>query len=674
MDATTELGKAYVQIIPSAKGISGKITEALGGESASAGQAAGESWAQKLVSSAKKALAAAGLGKVMLDTVKEGAALEQALGGVETLFKDSAGKVIAAADNAFRTAGVSANDYMEQVTSFSATLLQGLGGDTDAAARYADQAILQMADNANKMGTSMEAIQNAYQGFAKDNYTMLDNLKLGYGGTQSEMARLINDSGVLGDAVEVTADTVKDVPFDQIIEAIGVIQDQLGITGTTAKEAAITLSGSFASMKAAASNVLANLTLGREIAPALNGLMQTVSTFLAGNLMPALGNILSALPGAAATLVTSLAASLQARAPGLLQSGMELLQNIGDGLQAAVPELLSKALPILLEFTGSLRSHFGEFVDVGVELIHNLVNGLIDAIPDLLAYIPDIVINIAGIINDNAPKILACGADVVIALIAGIIGNLPQIIASIPKIVEAIVSVVTAFNWVGLGQNIIQFLADGVTSLMQVIPELFRNFVNNAASIVGNFGWGALGRAIMTALGNGVSSLASLLPNLAKSIIANMKDFFLRGGWDSIGRNIITGIVSGIASAAGALFDSLANLASSALNAAKNALGIHSPSTLFRDEIGKQIPAGMALGIEGGAPTVRRALQSLTFGLEAAVPVRTAALPLGNTPALAGGGFVQTNSFTFHINESLTPAELTREAEDMAVRLRWKLP
>lgn len=674
MDATTELGKAYVQIIPSAKGISGKITEALGGESASAGQAAGESWAQKLVSSAKKALAAAGLGKVLLDTVKEGAALEQALGGVETLFKDSAGKVIAAADNAFRTAGLSANDYMEQVTSFSATLLQGLEGDTDAAARYADQAILQMADNANKMGTGMEAIQNAYQGFAKDNYTMLDNLKLGYGGTQSEMARLINDSGVLGDAVEVTADTVKDVPFDQIIEAIGVIQDQLGITGTTAKEAAITLSGSFASMKAAASNVLANLTLGRDIAPALNGLMQTVSTFLAGNLMPALGNILSALPDAAVTLVTSLAASLQAQAPGLLQSGMELLQNIGDGLQAEVPELLSKALPILLEFTGSLRSHFGEFVDVGVELIHNLVNGLIDAIPDLLAYIPDIVINIAGIINDNAPKILACGADVVIALIAGIIGNLPQIIASIPKIVEAIVSVVTAFNWIGLGQNIIQFLADGVTSLIQVIPELFRNFVNNAASIVGNFGWGTLGRTIMTAMGNGVSSLASLLPNLAKSIISNMKDFFLRGGWDSIGRNIITGIVSGIASAAGALFDSLANLASSALNAAKNALGIHSPSALFRDEIGKQIPAGMALGIEGGAPTVRRALQSLTFGLEAAVPVRTAALPLGNTPALAGGGFVQTNSFTFHINESMTPAELTREAEDMAVRLRWKLP
>ena len=176
MAATTELGKAYVQIIPSAKGISGKITEALGGESASAGQAAGESWAQKLVSSAKKALAAAGLGKVLLDTVKEGAALEQAIGGVETLYGNAADTIKAYAKDAFRTAGLSANDYMEQSTSFAAALVSSLSGDTAAAAEAANTALTDMADNANKMGTDMEAIQNAYQGFANDIILLMADL------------------------------------------------------------------------------------------------------------------------------------------------------------------------------------------------------------------------------------------------------------------------------------------------------------------------------------------------------------------------------------------------------------------------------------------------------------------------------------------------------------------
>lgn len=194
MAANTELGKAYVQIIPSAQGISGKITQALGGESASAGQAAGESWAQKLVSTAKKAMAAAGIGKALSIALTEGTALEQAIGGVETLYGDAAETIKAYAKDAFRTAGLSANEYMEQSTSFAAALVSSLGGDTAAAAEAANTALTDMSDNANKMGTDMADIQNAYQGFAKGNYTMLDNLKLGYGGTQSEMKRLLADA------------------------------------------------------------------------------------------------------------------------------------------------------------------------------------------------------------------------------------------------------------------------------------------------------------------------------------------------------------------------------------------------------------------------------------------------------------------------------------------------
>lgn len=373
----SQVATAYVQIIPSAQGIGNGIAQALGGDSAAA--SAGKSIGGQLVGTIKGAIATAGIGAALGKALTEGAALEQSLGGVETLFKDSAGKVIANAEKAYATAGVSANSYMEQVTSFSATLLQGLGGDTEAAAKVADQAIIQMSDNANKMGTSIGSIQYAYQGFAKDNYTMLDNLKLGYGGTQAEMARLVNESGVLGDAIQVTDQTVRDVPFDKIIEAIGVIQDRLGITGTTALEAATTLSGSFAAMQAAASNVLANLALGRDIQPSLNALAETVTTFLVDNLLPAVWNILSALPGALATFVQALVPRLKdallegvrAFSPELgaaLESAFGFLAQNGNAIAAALVSIASaftalKALNLattlgssLVTFVSALRS------------------------------------------------------------------------------------------------------------------------------------------------------------------------------------------------------------------------------------------------------------------------------------------------------------------------------
>ena len=337
----SQVATAYVQIIPSAQGIGNGIAQALGGDSAAA--SAGKSLGGQLVGTIKGVIATAGIGAALGKALTEGAALEQSLGGVETLFKDSAGKVIANAEKAYATAGVSANSYMEQVTSFSATLLQGLGGDTEAAAKVADQAIIQMSDNANKMGSSIGSIQYAYQGFAKDNYTMLDNLKLGYGGTQAEMARLVNESGVLGDAIQVTDQTVRDVPFDKIIEAIGVIQDRLGITGTTALEAATTLSGSFASMQAAASNVLANLALGRDIQPSLNALAETVTTFLVDNLLPAVWNILSALPGALATFAQALVPQLVA---GLISGLNQALPGLGSAV-AGITATVAGAFAVL---------------------------------------------------------------------------------------------------------------------------------------------------------------------------------------------------------------------------------------------------------------------------------------------------------------------------------------
>ena len=285
----TEIAQAYVQLIPSARGITGKIQSILNPEASAAGQSAGQSLGSSMMATIKKVIVAAGIGKAFKATLDEGAALQQSLGGIETLFKDSADKVKGYANEAYKTTGLSANAYMENVTGFSASLLQSLGGDTNKAAETANMAMIDMSDNANKMGTSMESIQMAYQGFAKQNYTMLDNLKLGYGGTKQEMQRLLADAEKLT-GVKYDINNLSDV-----YNAIHAIQENLDITGTTAKEAASTFSGSFESMKAAAQNVLGKLALGENILPSLQALAETTSTFLFDNFLPMVGNIFSGL-------------------------------------------------------------------------------------------------------------------------------------------------------------------------------------------------------------------------------------------------------------------------------------------------------------------------------------------------------------------------------------------
>lgn len=285
----TEIAQAYVQLIPSARGITGKIQSILDPEASAAGQSAGQSLGSSLVSVMTKVIAAAGIGKAFSAAISEGAALQQSLGGIETLFKGSADKVKGYANEAYKTTGLSANAYMENVTGFSASLLQSLGGDTDKAAETANMAMIDMSDNANKMGTSMESIQLAYQGFAKQNYTMLDNLKLGYGGTKQEMQRLLADAEKLT-GVKYDINNLSDV-----YSAIHAIQENLDITGTTAREAATTFTGSFESMKAAAQNVLGKLALGEDILPSLHALLKTTSTFLFDNFLPMVGNIFSGL-------------------------------------------------------------------------------------------------------------------------------------------------------------------------------------------------------------------------------------------------------------------------------------------------------------------------------------------------------------------------------------------
>ena len=453
-----KLANAYVQIIPSAEGIQGRITEIMGGEASRAGDSAGALLGSRLVKSATKILSGAAIGKALAETISSGAALEQSIGGIETLFKDSADAVKAAAADAYKTAGLSANEYMEQTTSFAASLLQSLGNDTRAAATVSQMAMEDMSDNANKMGTDMVSIQNAYQGFAKQNYTMLDNLKLGYGGTKTEMERLLADAEAFS-GVHYDISSLADV-----YNAIHVIQEELDITGTTAKEAETTLSGSFNSMKAAASNVLGNLALGEDLTPSLETLSETAKTYLVGNFLPAISNVLQGIPQAVYTLV-----------PEILQSGTDLMQSLASGFLEGIPEFLSSALPALLQFTENLRANAGDFVTAGIDLILNLANGIVEGLPQLFAHIPDIVINIAGLINDNAPKLLAGGVMLIAKLGEGILKSATLIPQHISKILESVISVISAVNWVSLGANILTGIGNGIKSMASGLLNAFKS-------------------------------------------------------------------------------------------------------------------------------------------------------------------------------------------------------
>lgn len=384
----TELGKAYVQIIPSARGMKGMLSKELGADIPQVGKEVGESLAGKLIGVAKKLIAAAGIGKLIHSSLMEGADLQQSLGGIETLFKGSADVVKKYANEAYKTTGLSANAYMENVTGFSASLLQSLGGDTRKAADVANMAMVDMADNSNKMGTSMDRIQDAYQGFAKQNYTMLDNLKLGYGGTKTEMQRLLADAQKLT-GVKYDINNLSDV-----YQAIHAIQENLDITGTTAKEAATTFSGSFASMKAAAQNVLGKLALGEDIMPSLHQLFETVKTFLVGNLIPMVWNVLKGIPQVLAGALGELMHTLFGDYIG--ESIMNDLYDVFDKVGGVVSTIYDMIF-------GSLSKKdnidFLKKLGINEKTASSIVN-IGDNIRTMFENIGAVISNVAGIVGD----------------------------------------------------------------------------------------------------------------------------------------------------------------------------------------------------------------------------------------------------------------------------------
>lgn len=606
------------------------------------------------------------------------ASLEQNIGGIETLFKDSSQKVIDSAENAYKTAGLSANAYMETVTSFSASLLQSLGKDTEKAADYADRAIIDMSDNANKMGTSMEMIQNAYQGFAKQNYTMLDNLKLGYGGTASEMYRLLQDAANLNEEFASTAKFSMDskghleANFADITEAIHIVQTEMGITGTTAKEASETISGSIASAKGAFDNFLngtgspealaeSMVTAGKnvlkglgEIVPRLLQTLPEVGKLIQENLVNSLSGdsmqkiveagknaVMSLIDGMLASVPTNILVDLNfvkliadtviTNVPTLIQKGYELLSNLVDGFVKAIPE----ALPKILDFVQGIGDKLAEaapiLIQKGFELLQKLVEGIITAVPILISRVPEIISTFANIINDNFPTILMKGAQLLGQLVLGLIQSIPTLIANIPKIISAIVDTLMAFQWLNLGRGIIKFLGDGIGAMKDFVVKKgfeiltgLKNTLMNLPSTLAN-----IGRTAVSGLGNAISAGISWVKNAAGNIVSAIVNTIksIPGGMLSIGKDIVKGLWNGISDMTGWVIGKIQGFGESVLGGIKDFFGIKSPSRLMRDEVGKYMAQGVGVGFEKNIP-----VKQMTKSMKKAVGyMQTSALQVTST-------------------------------------------
>lgn len=497
---------------------------------------------------------------------------EQLVGGVETLFKDSANVVMAYAENAYKTAGISANQYMETVTAFSASLLQSLGGDTAESAKIADMAITDMADNANKMGTSMEAIQNAYQGFAKQNYTMLDNLKLGYGGTKTEMERL------LADAEKLTGVHYDIQNLNDVFEAIHVIQTELGITGTTAKEAEQTIEGSANAMKASFENLKTALAGGGNLTKALQAFSKSVMTFLK-NLIPRIVEIVKNIP----TLLIEAFKSI----PQLLT---EIAPMILDGLKE-IPSLMIDLFKNVLP----------EMNEAFIELLMGLANGILEAIPFIVSYLPQLVYAITEFFTNSVDQLIQTG----IMLLTALVTAMPEIITAIVNVLPAIITAILTtlenhtddivMAGVQLLTALVNALPEIIVAICKAIPQIIAKLLETLNSFHGRMREN--GKELFAQITARVSETFGTAMNKARDLVYKIRDGIV-SGFSSIrdaGTSLVQGLWNGIAGGWDWLIGQVRSLANRLVASVKSSLGIHSPSTVFAG-IGENLAEGLDVG------------------------------------------------------------------------------
>lgn len=464
-------------------------------------------------------VASAAIGTVATQAVNAFGDYEQLTGGVETLFKDSSDILMGYADQAFQTAGLSANAYMETATGFAARLLQGLGGDTAEAAKYADLAITDMADNANKMGTAIESIQWAYQGFAKQNYTMLDNLKLGYGGTASEMARLINDSGVLGDTMTVTAETVNSVSFDKIIDAIHIVQDNLGITGTTALEASTTIQGSVNAMKGAWENLLVGIAGGtNNLESLIDNFVSSVGTAVK-NIIPvfiqSLSGIANVIKDLAPVIIEQLPVVTNEIIPPLLEAAMTLASALIENL----PTIFTSLITALIEYIPTLINALMNAVPLLLQGIYQIIQALLQLLPTLLPQLTQIVIDLMKLFT--SPGNLQIVLKSWIQLFATLVDAIPEIITmlieALPDIITSIITFLTDPTTIGM---LIEAAITLFFSLVKAVPEILGALLGAFGELVGNLWTG-----ITSMFGNFAANFGEFISGIFKTAINGVLSF-----------------------------------------------------------------------------------------------------------------------------------------------------
>ena len=598
--------------------------------------------------------ALAGVGKSALDAY---ATYEQAVGGVDTLFKDASGTVQKYAAEAYRTAGVSANEYMTQVTSFSASLISSLGGDTAKAAELGNTAMIDMSDNANKMGTDIETIQQTYQSLARGNYAMLDNLKLGYGGTQSEMERLIQDANKVKQANGEMGDLSID-KFSDVVQAIHIMQQQMGITGTTAKEAATTIEGSVGMMKAAWQNWLAEL--GKDNAD-INGLtkqlVDSVGTVIQ-NVGPRIAQIITGITAALPQLFSSLGSTLPALVMQILPPVLGALGQLGTMLLTSATTWITTSLPKLLaQFQSWVTSRLPSFLQTGLTMVTNLLQGIVQALPQIASTAVIVLTTLLDGLSAQLPQLIPIGINAVLNLVQGILNNLPQIIDSGLKLI------------LGLAQGLINALPDLVGKVPILIGQLVGGIINRLPQIL------QAGVQLLGALANGFISSVPRLIGAIPGMVGQIMRGFTSVNWGSVGLNIITGIATGIAGAAGRLVTAAVNAATNALNWVKRKLGIHSPSRVFRDQVGEMIGEGMAVGIDESASKVRKAAGRLTGILpsqDASYSVGVANASRGvNAAAYGNGGSVTNITQTFNYPAIAPTSISTQQKLQTAAMPQW---
>lgn len=569
--------------------------------------------------SAAAAAGAVAIGKAVVSAYAE---YEQLVGGVDTLFKDASGKVQQYAANAFQTAGMSGNEYMNLVTSFSASLINSLGGDTNLAADVANQAITDMADNANKMGTDLGTIQNAYQGFAKQNYDMLDNLKLGYGGTKTEMERLLADAGKL-------AGTTFDInSFADVTEAIHVIQTEMGITGTTAKEAAETISGSWASTKAAMQNLFAGLgNENADIGKLVNDVTKNFSNVVK-NVTPIVENLASALPEALGQAIPAISGLL----PPILEAVAGIFDEVLSSIIGLLPELAPVAVDAVLMIAQTLVENVPVIADAAIQLVNGLITSVGQMLPTLIPEFVNAIVSVATSLIDNIPMLIDAGMQLLSGLAEGITTALPQLIEQPPLIIDGIIAALTESLPLILEQgatiimNLVQGIVDTVPLLLEQLPAIITSI---ADTLVANMPMILeTGMQLLLQLASGIiqaiPQLVAQLPQIISAIVSGIGA--LMGGIINIGKSIVEGIWSGISSMIGWITDKVTGFFSGIVNGVKGLLGINSPSKVFSDQVGTNMALGVGEGFEKTMGGVRK-------DIEGAIPTEFN-LPSVNAPAV----------------------------------------